>query len=465
MSNRDALRLGVLAAMVCANTATAQIVLYTVDVADHPNALAVDTIDHTVYVSCEGSDSVYVLDATANSPEEAVVARVRVGDYPVDVAWNPADNTMWVVNKEINSPAGSVTVIDAGNDSVIATVDVGAAPFKAVWTSAGNKLYTLQHKTVDAIDCANRQVVSTIQIPGEGWGFTDMVYNPSMDRLYLIAKRLGQPGRLYVVDCTVDQIIQAVSVGIGAVKICYAPSVNRVFVACTQGTLNVFDCAAGSVIAWLTIEDDPTSVVWSAPPVNRVWVGCGWGHTVLYMRADTLGIEGRVDTPDMNPSALLYNPLTTEVFVASEQTHEIIVINARIPGIIDTLRLSPSSYGPHALALYQRLNRVYVANYWDQDPGTVAVLLCFVGIGETADRRPLFPSHAVPNPVRAGKLVALQASGFEPMWATLVDVLGRTVYQGCLGRNSAMTAPEEPGVYFYTVTDWRLTSSGKFTVR
>ncbi len=465
MSNRGALRLGVLAAMVCANAATAQVVLYTVDVGDSPNALAVDTIDHTVYVSCEGSDSVYVLDACANSPEEAVKARLPVGDYPVDVVWNRADNTMWVVNKEINSPTGSVTVIDAGNDSVVATIDVGAAPTKAVWTSAGNKLYTLEHQTVNAIDCANRQVVSTIRIPDEGWGSTDMVYNPSMDRLYLIAKRFGQHGRLYVVDCTVDQIIQSVNVGIGALRICYAPSVNRVFVACTQGTLNVFDCTTGSVIAWLTIEDDPTSVVWSAPPVNRVWVGCGWGHTVHYMRADTLEIEGRVDTPGMVPSALLYDPYTTEVLAASEQTHEIIVINARIPGIVDTLNLAPFSYGPHALALYGRLNRVYVANYWDQDPGTVTVLMWFVGLEESSGRQSLLPSHAVPNPVRAGKLVMLQASGFEPMWATLVDVLGRTVYQGGLARNGSLAAPEAPGVYFYTVTDGRSTSPGKLTVR
>ncbi|UCG42499.1 MAG: hypothetical protein JSU73_11610 [candidate division WOR-3 bacterium] len=465
MSNRDALRLGVLAAMVCVSTATAQIVLYTVDVGDSPNALAVDTIDHTVYVSCEGCDSVYVLDATARSPEEAVVARLRVGDYPVDVAWNPVDNTMWVVNKEINSPTGSVTVIDAGNDSVIATVGVGAAPTRAVWTSAGNKLYTLEYQTVTAVDCSTNLVVGTIEIPDRRWGFTDMVYHPSTDRLYLVTKSLGQLGELHVVDCTIDQIVRTVGLAFGPVKICYAPSENRMFAVCNRGYMNVIDCATDSVIGWVQIEEDPAAVIWSTSPVNRIWVACGWGHAVQYMRADLLELEGCVETPGMNPGALLYNPNTTEVFAVSELTHQIIVIDARIPRIVDTLDLAPLSHGPHALALYQRLNRVYVANYWDRDPGTVTVLTDFVGIDDSPGRRSLLPSQAVPNPVGPGSRVVLQASGFEPMRATLVDVTGRAVYESGLGQDGGMIAPEEPGVYFYTVTDGRSTSSGKLTVR
>lgn len=466
MSDRGALRLGVLAVLVCACAAGAQIVLYTVDVGASPNALAVDTIDDKVFVSCERSDSVYVLDATADSPEEFVIARVPVGDYPSAVVWNHADNTMWVVNKQVNSPTGSVTVIDAGDHSVIATIEVGDEPTKAVWASVPNKLYTLEHQTVTVIDCSNNQVVGTIGIPDREYSHTDMVYNHLMNRLYLTAKCSGQGGKLYVVDCTNDRVIRTVDVANGPVKICHAPSVNRMFVACSeQDRLNVVDCATDSVIAWLPITDDPTSVLWSTPPVNRIWVACGWGHTVHYMRADLLEIEGRVDTPGKNPGALLYSPHKTHVLATSEETHEIITISARIPAIFDTAKLAPFSHGPYAMALYAPMSRVFVANYWDRDPGTVSVLYDIGGIEESPGRPSLSPLSATPNPVGAGKPVMLQASGFEPSRATLADATGRTVYEGGLGRNGAVTAPEEPGVYFYTVTDGRLTLSGKFAVR
>jgi len=467
MSNRDARRIGALAVLACATAAAAQVVLYTVEVGDNPNALAVDTIDQTVYVSCEGSDSVYVLDATADSPEEFVVARLPVGDFPVDAVWNPADNTMWVVNKETNAPAGSVTAIDCASNSVITTIEVGPNPTKAAWASVQNKLYTLEHQTVTVIDCVGDTVVGTIGIPDLEWGYTDMVYNPLMERLYLTARKLQEgEGLLHVVDCTTDSIVRTVGLAYGPVKIAYAPSVNRVFVACNeQDTMNVIDCAADSVVAWLPIRRDPTAVMWSTTPVNRVWVACGRGRAVHYMRADLLQVEGLVETPRRNPGALLYNPQTTKVYATCEQTHELLVFNARIPGLIDTVRLSPASYGPYALALYSPMNRIFVTNYWDRDPGTVTVLQDVPGIQEPTGRQPLLPSRAVPNPVGACGRVKLQVSGFEPSRATLVDATGRTASSGGLARDGAMTAPEQPGVYFYVITDGQQTASGRFVIR
>jgi YVTN family beta-propeller protein len=466
MSNSSALRHVVIAVLGCAAVAGAQIVLNTVTVGDSPNALAVDTTYKKVFVSCEGVDSVYVLDATADLPEEFVIGKVPVGDYPTAVVWNASDNTMWVVNKEINSPSGSVTVIDASTNSAITTVAVGALPTKAVWASTSNKLYTLELQTSTVIDCASNQLIGMIGVPDGMFSFTDMAYNPSMDRLYLTAKhKQGGESKLHVVDCTIDQIIQTVDIAQGPAKMCYAPSVNRLFIACNvDRTMNVIDCASNAVVGWLPISEGPTDVIWSTTPVNRIWVACEWAHTVQYMRADLLEIEGRINTPNRNPRKLLYSPHTTKVLAASEQTHEIIFYNARIPGVVDTIRLAPFSYGPFAMALYPQMNRVFVANYWDK-PGTVTAMLVFKGIEESPAKHSLLPSRAMPNPVRAGRLIMLQAAGFEPSRATLADATGRTVYRGGLGRNGALAAPEAPGVYFYTVTDGRLTSSGKFAVR
>jgi DNA-binding beta-propeller fold protein YncE len=465
MSGRGVLRFGVFALLVYTLTARAQIVFATVDVGEGANALAIDTIDDKVFVSCEGADSVYVLDPTADEPEEFVIGKVPVGDYPTEVVWNHADNTIWVVNKQPDSATGSVTAIDAANDSAVATIEVGIKPTKAVWASIDNKLYTLEFQTVTAIDCSTRQEVGTIRIPDSAYYFTDMVYNPSMNRLYLISKQQqGAESYLHVVDCTIDQIVQSVGLSHGAVKACFAPNVNRLFVACSSCTLDIIDCASNLVIAWLPIRDDPRAIIWSSPPNNRVWIACGWGHAVFYMQADELEIEGRIDTPNRVLTALLYDPYTTKLFATSYLTHEIMVINARIPGIIDTIKLYPYSEGPYAMALYIPMNRVFVANYWP-GKGSVTVLWDFVGIEETPGKQAVLTSRAMPNPVSPGKSVMLQASGFVPTQAILVDATGRAVYQGDLGRNGALVAPETPGVYFYALTDGSQTSSGRLTVR
>jgi DNA-binding beta-propeller fold protein YncE len=469
MSNSSAPRHVLIAVLGCAAVAGAQVVVNTVPVGIGSNALAVDTVDDKVFVSCEGVDSVYVLDATANDDSSYVIGRVAVGDYPVDVVWNSADNTIWVVNKEVNSPTGTVTVINASTNSAVATVEVAALPKKAVWASGSNKLYTLHSQTVTAIDCANNTVVNMIGIlPDREFLFTDMVYNPLMGRLYLLSNRMvGAEAYLHVVDCTNDQVIQQ-NISLGpctALKICHAPSVNRAFVACNMRTMKVIDCASNAVIGHLPIRDDPTSIIWSTTPVNRIWVACGKdGNAVHYMRADTLGIEGRIDTPGRRPGALLYHPYTSKVFATNFLAHEILVLNARIPGIIDTIKLYPYSEGPYAMALYKPMRRIFVANYWPEK-GSVTVLWDFIGIEESPARPSPLPTRAMPNPVAAGSRIVLQASGFKPSHATLVDATGRAVYQGGLGRNNEVTAPKAPGVYFYSLTDGSRTSSGKFAVR
>jgi DNA-binding beta-propeller fold protein YncE len=468
MSNSSALRRVLIAVLGCAAVAGAQIVLQHVDVGRGANALAVDTIDSKVFVSCEGADSVYVLDATADPEGEFVIGKVAVGDYPVDVVWNSTDNTIWVVNKEINSPTGTVTVIDASTNSAVAAVEVGGLPTKAVWASGSNKLYTLHFQVLTAIDCSNNIVSNMIGIlPDNDYYYTDMVYNPTMDRLYLVSKRQqGGEAYLHVVDCTNDQVIQQnISLASGALKICYAPSENRAFVACDSRTMNVIDCASNTVIGYLPIRENPTSIIWSTTPNNRVWVACGEnGNAVHYMRADKVEIEGRIDTPRRKPAALLYNPHTEHVFATNNLAHEIMVFYARIPRIVDTIRLDPFSKGPCAMALYQPMNRVFVANYWP-DMQTVTVILDFVGIEETPAKPSPQPTRAMPDPVAAGSRIVLQASGFKPSHATLVDATGRTVYQGSMGRNNEVIAPKAPGVYFYSLTDGSRTSSGKFAVR
>jgi YVTN family beta-propeller protein len=468
MCGRGGLKLGVLGLLVCAVAAKGWVFVFaTVDVGEGANALAVDTIDDKVFVSCEGCDSVYVLDATADEPWEFVIDTIPVGDYPVDVVFNHADTTIWVVNRQPDSVTGSVTAICAANDSVLATIQVGERPTRAVWASTCNKLYTLHFQTVSVIDCSTRQKVASIGIPDTAYYFTEMVYNPLMDRLYLVAL-LPQGGEsfLHVVDCTTDRIVRSVELSPVAVKACHAPNVNRLFVACSTRTLNVIDCANDSVIGWLPIRDDPRAIIWSCPPVNRIWIACGEGHAVHYMQADELEIEGRIDTPGRILTSLLYNPYTTHVLATNYLAHEIVTIHGRIPRILDTTSVFPESRGPYAMAFYNRRARVFVANYWGPEvQGTVTVAWDIGGIEESSGRSSALPTRAMPNPVRPGRLIMLQVSGFEATEAALFDATGRKVFQGGLGQNGALAAPETPGVYFYTLTDGSLVSSGRFTVR
>jgi YVTN family beta-propeller protein len=95
-----------------------------------------------LYVACEASDSVIVVDVDSHK----AIAEIAVGGQATDVAFSPDGRRAYVTNRLDDT----VSVIDVAARSVVATVPVGDEPHGVLTDEAGRRLYVL-NTTEDSI--------------------------------------------------------------------------------------------------------------------------------------------------------------------------------------------------------------------------------------------------------------------------------------------------------------------------
>ena len=100
-----------------------------------PLNLAVSPNGKEIYVACEASSSVVVVDAET----QAKVAEIDVGGQPTDVTFHP-DGTRAYVSNRLDD---TVSVIDTAARRAVATINVGDEPHGVLTDAAGKYLYVL----------------------------------------------------------------------------------------------------------------------------------------------------------------------------------------------------------------------------------------------------------------------------------------------------------------------------------
>ena len=96
-------------------------VIKVIGVGDTPLSVAVDSVDDTVYVANQASDTVTVI----NGRTAAVTTTVGVGESPSGVAVNQDDDTVYVTNLDDSS----VSVISGRTATEDDTITVGGGAF------------------------------------------------------------------------------------------------------------------------------------------------------------------------------------------------------------------------------------------------------------------------------------------------------------------------------------------------
>ncbi len=97
-----------------------------------PANLALNSAGTKLYVTCEASDSLIVIDTT----ERKVLAEIGVMNLPHGVTLSPDEKIIYVSNRG----SDSVSVIDATSHLVLGTIDVGDEPHDLLTNKVGNKL-------------------------------------------------------------------------------------------------------------------------------------------------------------------------------------------------------------------------------------------------------------------------------------------------------------------------------------
>jgi len=128
-----------------------------------PLNLAIRPGGKELYVACEASDSVIVVDAAARRK----VAEIPVGGQPADVTFSPDGRRAYVSNRLDDS----VSVIDARTRKVVATIPVGDEPHGVLTDRTGGRLYVLNTSadSISVVDTASLQEVKRLAASRGPW--------------------------------------------------------------------------------------------------------------------------------------------------------------------------------------------------------------------------------------------------------------------------------------------------------
>jgi YVTN family beta-propeller protein len=122
----------------------------------NPFNLAMRPGSRELWVACESSDSVIIIDAAT----EKKIAEITVGGMPVDVAFTPDGKRAFVSNRHDDS----VSVIDAVTKKVTHTLEAGDAPHGLLTDRHGKYLYVANASSDDifVFDANSLEYVKTL---------------------------------------------------------------------------------------------------------------------------------------------------------------------------------------------------------------------------------------------------------------------------------------------------------------
>ena len=344
---------------------------------------------------------------------------------------------------------------------MIGSVDVGTNPAALAWNSTRNKIYCMNAgtSTITVIDGASNELVASVRLP-DGKP-NDILYNPINDQIYVTTADIEKPNRVRAIDCSVDTIVKAITVGESPWDLELNPTSNRLYCA-NRGasTISTITCADNRRIGTTAVQGEPRQALWI--PSNKVFFAEYWTGNVSFMNGDSLRIAGRFPVGP-NPASMIYVPSTQKIFCTSYLSTGVSAIDARDGNEHMLLGIQVGA-GPLGMALFPDRNRIYVGNSWDS---TVSVIMDDVGVAEPVKGPGLTTPPALrilPSPAVAGSPVRFLATGLEPLALEIRDVAGRLVYRAS-GRRSMVWSAPSAGVYYCTAGDGTRFVSGKLTVR
>ncbi len=141
-----------------------------------PLNLAVNPKGSEIYLACEASSTVVVIDPQSWTK----VAEIPVGGQPTDVTFHPDGSRAYVSNRLDDT----VSVIDTASRKVVATVDVGDEPHGVLTDATGRILYVL-NTSADSISVIDTASLKEIKRLSAGRGPWSLARSPDGSCIYV----------------------------------------------------------------------------------------------------------------------------------------------------------------------------------------------------------------------------------------------------------------------------------------
>jgi YVTN family beta-propeller protein len=145
-----------------------------------PVNLVVSNDGRRLYVVCQQSDSVIVVDPQAGE----VLDEIAVGHHPHGATLSPDGGKLFVTNRL----SGNVSVIDTPSAKVITEFPVGSEPHGVLTNASGSRLYVLNtgENTVSVVDTSGFGEIKRLST---GQGPWSMAMDTTEKRIYVTAVR------------------------------------------------------------------------------------------------------------------------------------------------------------------------------------------------------------------------------------------------------------------------------------
>jgi YVTN family beta-propeller protein len=141
-----------------------------------PLNMALSPDGKEVYVACEASDTVIVVEAATR----AKIAEIPVGRQPTDVTFLPDGVRAYVSNRLDDS----VSVLDTATRRPVATIKVGDEPHGVLTDAAGKYLYVL-NTSIDSISVIDTATLKEVKRLSAGRGPWSLALAPDGSRIYV----------------------------------------------------------------------------------------------------------------------------------------------------------------------------------------------------------------------------------------------------------------------------------------
>jgi len=267
-----------------------------------------DAASNRVYVSCQATNSVAVVDCATDS----LLTYIPVGDCPIKLYINTLRRKLYVLNYDDYS----VSVVDMATNQVTKTIGVGEIPNAGYYCRRVDKFYCGRDNEVVVLDGYTDSVAA--RIPVAEHSTVDAV-SGSDERDVVVASAFTGEGWLYAIDAGKDTVNAVVKAGRSMYAIHWSPLSDRFY--CTTDFTNEVIVLSGDGrqhLASLPVANYPF-VIAESPIQKRLYIGHLGSSKVYVIRdATTPWPEGQPSKPDTVSGVRLDpNPFRDRLSIAS----------------------------------------------------------------------------------------------------------------------------------------------------
>jgi YVTN family beta-propeller protein len=238
-----------------------------------PEAIAIDTGDDRAFVATYDDENVSVFNATSYRP----VAVVAVDPNPLGLLVDTANGDVYA--SCLNGTQGLVDIISGTTYTVLGRLPVGYAPSNLIYDPVSGEIVVANEysSNLSLISPSTQRIVGNVNLSGfYPWG---LAYDPQDQELYLSDADLGinvatgnASSQIYALMASNYSLVASENVDPVTLGIAYAPAENLVLAASyLSDVVDVLDPASLAWVATVPVGDNPVAVLYD-PGTSNVYV-------------------------------------------------------------------------------------------------------------------------------------------------------------------------------------------------